>query len=94
MTDPSTRAREILQAEWEKAHSQYLTQEIAIGAIDTAISDERARVVAWHRSCAVKLQIEMQGENEWAANWISLREQAETHEEAADAIERGEHLDG
>lgn len=54
--------------------------------------EERAAIVAWLRKTGTDLFAVMNAKPSWTAEWCSLREQAETFEEAADRIERGEHL--
>ena len=53
---------------------------------------ERERIVAWLREQARDCEREQAGFPEWKQEWLYLREQVETFEVAADAIQRGDHL--
>ena len=52
---------------------------------------ERAKVVAWLREQARQCEKEQDCFQTWRQEWLYLREQVETFETAADAIERGDH---
>lgn len=53
---------------------------------------ERAQIVAWLRKEAEELQSGQENCDPWTADWLAYREQIESAQEFADAIERGDHL--
>lgn len=56
---------------------------------------ERERIVAWLRKDAADLEEQQNKLKPWASQeWLLLREQVECAQEYADAIERGEYMEG
>jgi hypothetical protein len=55
---------------------------------------EREAIVAWLRDQARDCEREQDCFQVWRQEWLYLREQIETFETAADAIELGEHHKG
>jgi len=60
-------------------------------ALDKREAETEARIVAWLRAEGDKLEHDASQRQSWSAEWLSLRDQMESAQDFADAIERGEH---
>lgn len=56
------------------------------------LTEREKLIVRWLRYRAEQMYAEMRAKSDWTPEWVSAREQGETFEQAADELERGDHL--